>query len=377
MDSADVLIIGAGVAGASVAWHLARDGMQVVVLEREAQAGVHSSGRSAAMFMESYGPPGIRALTRASRPFYLQPPAGFVSVPLLHERQALYVATETQRQMLDQRGRELAASGTVMESLDAAALARKVPVLRTDVFCHGLLDKDAYDIDVDALLQGYLRGARQKGARVLMNAELRAARAVDGGGWEVTFGAGQHLRAGVVVDAAGAWADEVAQLFGVSRIGMQPMRRSAFIFAPPEGMSCAHWPMVSDIAEQWYFKPDAGQLLGSPANADPVPPQDVQPEELDIAIAIDHIQKATTLQIRRPTATWAGLRNFVADGDIVIGYDPAQPGFFWLAAQGGYGIQSAPGASLLASCLLQRKALPTALTHFGVDAAVVAPNRLR
>lgn len=364
-------------AGASVAWRLAQSGAQVVVLEREAQAGYHSTGRSAAMFMESYGPPGVRALTRAGRAFYLQPPAGFAPVPLLHERQALYVATDAQRRMLDERGVELAASGTRLHSLDAAALARRVPVLRPDVVRHGLLDENARDIDVDALLQGFLRGAREQGARVLMNAEVQSARPADGGGWSVCWGDGQQLRAHTVVDAAGAWADEVAALFGVPRIGLQPKRRSAFMFASPQGMDCAGWPMISDIGEGWYFKPDAGQLLGSPANADPVAPHDVQPEELDIAIAIDHIQRATTLQIRRPTATWAGLRNFVADGDIVIGHDPAHADFFWLAAQGGYGIQSAPGASLLASCLLQRQALPAALTDFGVDPAVVAPQRLR
>ncbi|MCK9516613.1 MAG: FAD-binding oxidoreductase [Ottowia sp.] len=377
MDTADVLIVGAGMAGASLAWHLAQDDVDVVVLERESQAGYHSTGRSAAMFMESYGPPGVRALTRAGRAFYLAPPAGFAPMPLLHERQALYVATAGQRQMLDARGQELAASGTVLDELDAAALARRVPVLRTDVVRHGLLDRNAYDIDVDALLQGYLRGARQAGARILMNTELLAARAAGAGGWTVTLAGDRNIHARRVVDAAGAWADAVAEVFGVQRIGMQPKRRSAFIFPPPDGMECAGWPMVSDIGERWYFKPDAGQLLGSPANVDPVPPQDVQPEDLDIALAIDHIQNATTMQIRRPTATWAGLRNFVADGDIVIGRDPDHADFFWLAAQGGYGIQSAPGASLLASCLLQGKALPPELSRFGVDPAAVSPARLR
>lgn len=376
METVDVLIIGAGMAGASVAWHLARDGVDVAVLEREAQAGYHSTGRSAAMFMESYGPPGVRALTRAGRAFYLHPPEGFAPVPLMHARGALYVGTEAQRQDLEARGRELAASGTPLEHLDAAALARLVPVLRTDILRHGLLDKDAYDIDVDALLQGYLRGARQAGARLLMNAEVQSARHA-GASWTVTLTDGRTLGASTLVNAAGAWADEVAILSGVAPVGMQPKRRSAFMFAQPEGVDCTHWPMVSDMDEGWYFKPDAGQMLGSPANADPVPPHDVQPEDLDIALAVDHIQNATTMQIRRPTATWAGLRSFVADGDMVIGRDPGQPHFFWLAGHGGYGIQTAPGASLLASCLLQGKALPPALTGFGVDPVVVSPARLR
>ena len=180
-----------------------------------------------------------------------------------------------------------------------------------------------------------------------------------------------------MVNAAGAWADEVAALFGAAPLGIEPRRRSAFTFRPPEGVDVSNWPMVADVDETWYFKPDAGQLLGSPANADPVAPHDVQPEEFDIALGIHQIQEATTLEIRRPTATWAGLRSFVRDGEIVIGFDGALPGFFWLCAQGGYGIQSAAGASLLAASLIAGDALPDELTRHGVNPAVVSPSRLR
>ena len=169
----------------------------------------------------------------------------------------------------------------------------------------------------------------------------------------------------------------MAALFGAAPLGIEPRRRSAFTFRPPEGVDVSNWPMVADVDETWYFKPDAGQLLGSPANADPVAPHDVQPEEFDIALGIHQIQEATTLEIRRPTAPWAGLRSFVRDGEIVIGFDGALPGFFWLCAQGGYGIQSAAGASLLAASLIAGDALPDELTRHGVNPAVVSPSRLR
>ena len=379
MNDCDVLIIGAGIAGASLAWRLARAGRRVRVLEREAQPAFHSTGRSAAMFMESYGPPGVRALTRAGRDFYLHPLAGFADgAPLLHPRAALYVATDAQHAALQALHDELAASGTVLTVLDADQILRTVPVLRPGLFTQGLLDADGFDIDVHALLQGFLRGARAAGAVLSLGTEPRGA-VRDGGRWRVALSDGSEVTAGVVVDAAGAWVDEVAALFSAAPIGIEPRRRSAFTFAPPPGLQVSAWPLVADVdeGEGWYFKPDAGQLLGSPANADATTPHDVQPEELDIALGIHRIQEATTLEIRRPSATWAGLRSFVRDGEIVIGFDDACPGFFWLAAQGGYGIQSAAGASLLAASLIEGAPLPDELRAHGVDSALLRPSRLR
>jgi len=371
-----VLIICAGIAGASLAWRLARAGRPVVLIEREPQPGMHSTGRSAAMFMESYGPPGVRALTRASRDFYQHPPAGFAEAPLLSPRHALFVATAGQQAALGRMQADLAASGTTMTLLNSELLAQAAPALKPDLFQNALLDEQGYDMDVHALLQGFLRGARQAGARLLTGVQpLRAAH--DGQRWRVALSDGTDLLASTVVNAAGAWADELAALFGAAPIGLQPCRRSAFTFRAPEGADIGGWPMVADVDEAWYFKPDAGQLLGSPANADPVPPHDVQPEEFDIALGIHLIQEATTLHIERPTATWAGLRSFVADGDLVIGLDDACPGFFWLAAQGGYGIQSAAGASLLAASLIAGQPLPAELAAHGVEARVVSPLRLR
>ena len=378
MATADdtLLIIGAGIAGASLAWRLARAGRPVVLIEREPQPGMHSTGRSAAMFMESYGPPGVRALTRASRDFYLHPPAGFAEAPLLSPRHALFVATAGQQAALARMQADLAASGTTMVLLNSELLAQAAPALKPDLFQNALLDEQGYDMDVHALLQGFLRGARQAGARLLTGVwPLRAAH--DGQRWRVALSDGNELVAHTVVNAAGAWADELAALFGAAPIGLQPRRRSAFTFRAPEGVDIGGWPMVADVDEAWSFKPDAGQLLGSPANADPVPPHDVQPEEFDIALGIHLIQEATNLRIERPTATWAGLRSFVADGDLVIGFDDACPGFFWLAAQGGYGIQSAAGASLLAASLIAGQPLPAELAAHGVEPRVVSPLRLR
>ena len=376
MKAHDVLVIGAGMAGASLAWRLARDGLGVAVVEREAQPGMHSTGRSAAMFMESYGPPGVRALTRASRAFYLNPPPGFADAPLLRPRGALFVATAAQQGALARMRAGLAASGTAMVLLDSERIAKMVPGLKPDLFQSALLDEHGHDIDVHALLQGFLRGARQAGAALLTG--VRPVAAGHGAeGWTVRLSGGGELRARTVVNAAGAWVDEVARLFGARPIGIEPRRRGAFTFRPPEGVDVSGWPLVADVDEGWYFKPDAGQLLGSPANADPAPPHDVQPEALDIALGIHRIQEATTLAIRRPTATWAGLRSFVPDGEMVIGFDGACPGFFWLAGQGGHGIQSAAGASLLAASLIEGGALPDELTRHGVEPAAVSPARLR
>jgi D-arginine dehydrogenase len=376
MDDCDVLIIGAGIAGASVAWRLARAGLRVRLLEREAQPGFHSTGRSAALFMESYGPPGARALTRAGRAFYLDPPAGFAETPLLHARPTLYVATPEQQAALRGLHDELAANTPQLTLLDAAQVQAAAPMLRPGLFAQALLDAGTCDINVHALLQGFLRGARAAGAVLWLDVQPRGA-AHQAGRWCVTLSNGDSVRADVVVNAAGAWVDQVAALFGAPAIGIEPRRRSAFTFRAPVGVDVSGWPIVEDVGQLWYFKPDAGQLLGSPANADLTTPHDVQPEELDIALGIARIQHATTFEIRRPTATWAGLRSFVPDGEIVIGFDPVRPGFFWLAAQGGYGIQSAAGASRLAASLIQRAPLPEDLRAQGLDPAAVSPARLR
>jgi D-arginine dehydrogenase len=375
MREFDVAILGAGIAGASLASRVAGQA-STTLLEREAQPGYHATGRSAAMFMESYGPPMVRALTRASRAFYEAPPAGFASAPLLAPRGALYVAMHEQAHLLDSVQAGLEASGSAVQRLDAPATLAMAPCLRAELVHGALYEAAAQDIDVSALHQGFLRSAKSAGAVVRTGAEVRAARH-ENGAWRIELANGELLRARIVVDAAGAWADEVAGMFGAAPVGLEARRRSAFTFKAPEGVAVAQWPAVVDIGEGWYFKPDAGQLLGSPANADPTFPHDVMPEELDIATGIDRIESATTLTIRRPGATWAGLRTFAPDGEMVIGWDDAAPAFFWLAGQGGYGIQSAAGASLLAAALLLEQPLPPELRAQGVQPDLLSPRRLR
>jgi len=370
---ADFLIIGGGIAGASVAYWLAPHA-RVVMLEREAQPGYHSTGRSAALFMESYGTPQVRALTMASRAFFESPPEGFAEHPVLGARGAMMVATHGQEAPLQAHWAVLQPISPRGRLLDAAQTCALVPVLRREQVIGAVHEPDASDMDVHAIHQGFLRGIRRAGGALLADAPVTSLRR-EGGLWQVR--AGTHaLEAPLLINAAGAWADAVGQLAGARPIGLVPKRRSAFIFAPPEGVASVAWPLTAGVEEDWYFKPDAGMLLGSPANADPVPPHDVQPEELDIATAIARIERMTTLAIRRPTRTWAGLRSFVADGDLVGGADPELPGFFWSAAQGGYGIQTSPAMGQSVAALVRGEPIPAHVSGFGLTPAMLSPSRL-
>lgn len=371
----DYAVIGAGIAGASVAYRLSATAT-VAVLEREAQPGYHSTGRSAAMFMETYGTAQIKALTRASRAFYENPPQGFSEHPLLSPRGVLYIATPEQQDLLREVYDDFRSQSPNVALIDAEQAVERVPCLRGDQICGAIEEPDARDIDVHALHQGFLRGMARQGAALHNNAEVVSAAHADDA-WTLTLADGRSLRARALVNAAGAWADHAAALCGASPVGLQPCRRTAFTFSGPQDVDFSHWPAVVGVDESFYFKPDAGQLLGSPANADPVAAHDVVPEELDVATGIYRIETATSLTIRRPKHTWAGLRSFVRDGDFVVGWDADAPAFFWLAAQGGYGIQTAAATSELAAALLTRQPVPAHLHAHGVDAEAVRPARLR
>jgi D-arginine dehydrogenase len=249
-----------------------------------------------------------------------------------------------------------------------------LPVLRSEKILGGIYEPDASDMDVHSIHQGYLRGAKINGAQLICDAQVTQIKR-SGQVWQVQAG-GHQYEARMLINAAGAWADAVAAMAGVNPIGLVPKRRSALIFEPPTGLNCAAWPMAIGIDESWYIKPDAGKLLGSPANADPVAPHDVQPEELDIAMAIDRIQTMTTLEIRRPIRTWAGLRSFVADGDLVAGFDPQVENFFWVAAQGGYGIQTSAAMGECCAALVSHQELPSHATSHGLTPNMLSPKRL-
>jgi len=375
MSSCDFIVIGGGIAGASVAWHLAHDS-RVTVLERESQPGHHTTGRSAALFAETYGTHQVRALTLASRAFFEHPPAGFTEHPILTDRGVLFVAGPGQQSQLDALYAEIGAQGDAIHRVSADEVMARVPVMRAAWVTGGIADPLAADMDVHALHQGFLRGMRALGGALRCDAEVTAI-ARHGSVWRVTIAGGDTFEAPVVINAAGAWCDAIAALAGVAPIGLVPKRRTAFTFPAPEGFDVRAWPTVIGVDESFYFKPEAGQMLGSPANADPVPPQDVQPEVEDVATGIDRIEHASHLSIRRPSRTWAGLRSFVADGDLVGGFATDAPGFFWCAAQGGYGIQTCAAMGEACASLARGRGLPARLAEFGLTAAMLSPARLR
>ncbi len=367
----DVLVIGAGIAGASTAYFLAPHAT-VRVLEREPYPGMHSTGRSAALFSATYGPPQVRTLTRASRAFFEHPPEGFADNPILTPRGVLTFGSAAQAGEVESLYAAIHPHLPRARILHGAEIRALVPVLEPSAAEIALLDPDAADMDVNALHQGFLRGLKARGGDLLCGVDIRSIRHAQGY-WRVET-AERAFRAPLLIDAAGAWVDQVAAQAGVAPLGIEPRRRSAFLFAPPAGMQTAHWPFVVDAEESFYFKPDAGLLLGSPANADPVPPHDVQPEDLDIAIAIDRIERATSMRIERPIRTWAGLRSFVADGELVGGFAQDAPGFFWVAALGGYGIQTCAAMGEACARLALGRALPTHLSDAGISAQMLAPR---
>jgi D-arginine dehydrogenase len=373
MQETDVLIVGAGMAGASAAYFLAPH-KRVMLLERESQPGYHATGRSAAMYSETYGNATVRAITTASKAFYQNPPAGFSEYPLMSQRGSLMVGNADDEADFRQALHNMQALVPSIEWWTQADILQLVPVLHPEAAVYGVYEPDATDLDVHAIHQGFLRGAKAAEAQLVCDAAVDQI-SFEAGQWCVTTSAGRFC-APVLVNAAGAWCDEMAALAGVKPVGLVPKRRTALTCDAPAGCDISGWPLVMDAQESFYFKPDAGMLLVSPANEDPVGPQDVQPEELDVAIAVDRVETATSLQIRQVRRKWAGLRSFVSDRSPVVGFAPDAPGFFWLAGQGGYGIQTAPAMGELVAALVQGLPVPAAMAQYGVRALDLAPGRL-
>ncbi|MEM9009859.1 MAG: FAD-dependent oxidoreductase [Pseudomonadota bacterium] len=370
--SYDIAVIGAGIAGASAAAEMAAEA-RVLLLEMEAQPGYHTTGRSAALFSKTYGPKPIRALSRASEAFYLDPPEGFSDTPLLQPRGTLFLVRPDQGEAAEAFVRDLG-PGAAISRIPPPRAAELLPLLRPEYLAEAICDDEAQDIDVDALHQGYLRRFRALGGTLTCDAGLTAL-APDGAGWRLTTRVGE-IRAAAVVNAAGAWADQVAVLAGLAPAPITPKRRTALIVAAPEGIDPSPWRMAVDVEERFYLKPEAGKLLISPADETPSEPCDAQPEELDIALCVDRIERAFDLSVRRIEHKWAGLRSFARDKCPVIGFDPRAPGFFWLAGQGGYGIQSAPAAGRVAAALALGRDLPADVVDQGLETATISPARL-
>jgi D-arginine dehydrogenase len=342
----DIAVIGAGMAGASAAAFLSLD-KRVVLIEAEAVAGYHTTGRSAAIWVQNYGPPDVRALTRLSRSFYEAPPPGFSAIPLVRRRAILLLASENQLPELE----TALAAGEGLRRASVREARALVPALRPGYLAGAAMEDDAFDLDVAAIHQGFLRMLHANGGRLVLGGRVRRIEK-RGGVWDLETESGTVFGARVIVNAAGAWGDDVASIAGTARLGLRPLRRTAAII-DPSPFDVSGWPMICDVAERWYARPEARtRLMVSPADATPTRPHDVRPEEIDVAIGIDRMQQALDIAVRRVEHSWAGLRTFTPDGSLAFGWDPRVEGFFWCVGQGGYGIQTAPAAGRLVADLV-------------------------
>ncbi|OYU47193.1 MAG: FAD-dependent oxidoreductase [Rhizobiales bacterium PAR1] len=371
MTGYDFLVIGAGISGASAAFSLAKRG-KTLLLEAETLPGYHSTGRSAALYTPNFGSPVVRKLNMAGHGFFATPPEGFSERPLLTPRQSLTLARPGEEAKL---AAVLACSTAEHPILPISAeeAYRLAPILRREVIGAAALEPGVTDMDVAAIHQGFLRGFRLRGG------ELRCAAGVsalhrEAAGWRVEAG-GEIFHAGVVVNAAGAWGDAIAQLAGIAPIGLVAKRRT--IIGIETTMQVSDMPLIEFAGEEGYLKPDTGRILASPGDETPVAPQDIQPEEWDIAVTVDWLQRHTVLDIRRVANSWAGLRTFVADHAPVVGFDPEHPGFFWLVGQGGYGIMHSPTLGRATTSLIETGELPADLLALGLTRDDLSPARLR
>jgi D-arginine dehydrogenase len=375
LKSADFLIIGGGIAGLSAASKLASHG-KVVVLEGEEALGYHSSGRSVTFSHFGIGNSAVRGLTAYSRAFFETPPEGFSPSPLCNIQPSLYTATEAMLAQLTALHAEIERFTDQVRWVEEPDLATLCPVLKTGpgALVRGVVDVSSLRLDAGALLQSFARAVRGQGGEILMGS--RIASIARQGDWLVRTESGEEYGAPILVNAAGAWADHVAALAGVAPLGLQPMRRTIIVIDPPQGMDVQGWPFVHTAASDFYMLPEAGRLLASPVDENPSDPCDAFPEEYDIALAAAKVEEYTTLSIRRIAHSWAGLRSFVADRVPTAGFDSEAPGFFWLAGQGGYGLQTAPAMAEVVEALVTGGDWPRGLAALGVTRDQIEPARL-
>lgn len=361
----DVIVIGAGIAGATVAAALSPT-HKVALVEAEEQAGYHATGRSAAIWVLNYGPSDVRTLSGLSKPFFLNPPEGF---GVLHRpRSVLYLAPEPMAGSLD----ELIQHGIGIQEITLAKAIQIVPAIKRGYAVRAGFEEDAFDMDVAALHQGYLRILRRGGSVLaLRNRVNRIGR--KGKVWHVSTTAGELFAAPLLVNAAGAWGDEIAAMAGVAPLGLVPCRRTVAII-DPSPYQVEHWPMVQSVVHDWYIRPEARtKLMVTPCDETPTTAHDVRPEEFDMALGIDRMQRAISIEVRRIEHGWAGLRTFAPDRSLVFGFDRSAGGFFWCVGQGGYGIQTAPAAGALCAAMIRG-------VHPGPASNVIPavdPNRFR
>ena len=343
MKTTDFIVIGGGIAGISAAAKLSEHA-SVIVLEAETQTGYHSTGRSAAMFIRNYGNTTLRALNANAEPFFLNP-VDVADNSLLTPRGELMIACEDELDVFA----DYAAGASGLDHLTPDEAVELVPILRKDKIAAALIEYDAQDIDVDRLLQGYIRKLRRQGGIIETRHQVTGITR-HGSDWHVKT-VDHEYSAPVVINAAGAWADNIARLAGITPVGITPMRRTAALLPAPDGHDISCWPLFASASEDWYAKPEAGALLVSPAEEDPVEPHDAWVDDMVLAEGIDRFEQAVTISVTKITHSWAGLRSFTADRTPVAGFDPHANGFFWLAGQGGYGVQTAPALSCLTAAL--------------------------
>jgi D-arginine dehydrogenase len=372
ISNSDFIVIGAGIAGASICSFLAPHG-SVTLLEREQMPGYHSSGRSAAIFTVAIEALSMRQLALASRSFFLRPPEGFCDYPLVRPRGSMTVAWGDSENILTEELQLLETTDAHFARLDPAEATARCPYLRKADLSGAVIEKDAMDIDVDLLLQSYLRTARTSGLAQHNSVDIMSIER-QGGLWHVRTRNADFV-APVVVNAAGAWADRIAALADVHPLGLKAYRRTAFTFSAPMDDNLNEVPYVRSAASNWYFKPDAGRFLGSLADAVEVAPHDVLPEDIDVAQGLFNLMEDTTFDIDRPIASWAGLRTFTTDRNPVAGFDRDAEGFFWLAGQGGCGVLTSPALGQAAAALARNRPLPDPLLAAGLTAAQLSPGR--
>jgi D-arginine dehydrogenase len=368
----DLIVVGCGIAGASLAYFLGERGVSdVLVLEREEQPGYHATGRSAAVLLEIDAIPSAHALKRLAAPFLREPPPGFAEQPLLEANGILGLFQGPAWGLVERAVSGIAAAGVAIEALSPSAILERIPVLNPSLFDGGVLFPESGHIDVHELLSSYLRHARRRGAELRTDVKVEGIAVERGRCVGVVTPAGE-IRARRVVNAAGAWAGEIAKLAGAAAIPMRPLRRTAITFAAPEGVEGGDWPMVGNESHGLYFAPEAGGFLASPMDEEPSPPCDARPDDLGVALAVDRLEKqAPSLVPRTLRRKWAGLRTFSPDRGFVVGEDPLVKGFFWLAGQGGCGIETSPAVGRVAADLIV-----DGHTEL-VDPALLGPARFR
>jgi D-arginine dehydrogenase len=367
MTDFDFVIVGAGIAGASLAAELACHA-SVLLIEAEAYPGYHATGRSVAFWTESYGGPGVQPLTTASGSFFLKPPTDFADQSFITPRGCLHIGTSDDEALAHKLMADFKTSELEFEALDVKRISSRVPGILPD-WNIGLWEAGCCDIDAAALHAAYLRKAKRDGGQLHCLAPLRQAK-FSGGLWKIETATG-NFTAKSVINAAGAWADQVAILCGVKPVGIVPYRRTVLQLAV-EPAASPNLPLVIALDGSLYFKPAAGRIWLSPHDETPSPACDAMVEEIDVAIALERLKHIVDWKIERLEHKWAGLRSFAADRLPVIGRDPDKPEFFWFAGQGGFGIQTAPAAASLAASLLCEGISAPPL----VDSTLYAPDRL-